>query len=128
MEHINNIKDGGNMKKVKFFACSTCENVLFGSGKAEVTCCGRKLVALVVEKENTNHFMKVEEIEDDYFVTIEHEMTKSHYISFVAFMGYDRVLLVKMYPEQNAELRFPKMPGNKLFAYCNVHGLWEMSI
>jgi desulfoferrodoxin (superoxide reductase-like protein) len=55
-------------------------------------------------------------------------MTKKHYISFVSFVGYDRVLLVKLYPEQNAELRFPKMHGNKLIAYCNEHGLWEKKI
>ena len=72
--------------------------------------------------------MTVEEIEDDYYVTIDHEMIRTHYISFVAFIGYDRVLLVKLYPEQNAELRFPKMYGNKLFAYCTEHGLWEKKI
>ena len=120
-----NDKDGGNMKKVKFYVCPTCGNILFGIGEADISCCGRKLVALAVETENTHHSINVEEIEYDYYVTIEHEMTKSHYISFVAYVGYDRILFVKMYPEQNAELRFPKMPGSKLFAYCNEHGLWE---
>jgi desulfoferrodoxin (superoxide reductase-like protein) len=69
--------------------------------------------------------MRVEEIEDDYFVTINHEMSRTHYISFVAYIGYDRVLLVKLYPEQSAELRFPIMQGKKLYAYCSQHGLWE---
>jgi desulfoferrodoxin (superoxide reductase-like protein) len=83
---------------------------------------------LTAKAEKENHSMTVEEIEDDYYITINHEMTKAHYISFVAFIGYDRVLLVKLFPEQNAELRFPKMHGNKLFAYCNEHGLWESRI
>ena len=123
-----NEKDGGNMRKLRFYVCPTCENVLFSTGEADISCCGRKLSMLAVEAASESHSMNVEEVESDYYITIDHEMTKSHYISFVAFVGYDRVLLVKLYPEQNAELRFPKMHGNKLFAYCNKHGLWEKKI
>jgi len=79
----------------------------------------------VINKDILDHSMTVEEVETDYFITIDHEMTKAHYISFVAFIGYDRVLLVKLFPEQNAELRIPMMPGNRLYAHCNKHGLWE---
>ena len=120
-----NEKNGGNMNRVKFYICPTCGNVLFSSGEADISCCGRKLAALSVNAEPENHAMQIQEIEDDYYITIEHEMSKAHYISFVAFIGYDRVLLVKLYPEQNAELRIPKMPGKKLYVYCNTHGLWE---
>jgi len=35
-----NDKDGGNMKKLKFYVCNTCENVLFSTGKADISCCG----------------------------------------------------------------------------------------
>ncbi len=63
--------------------------------------------------------------EYDYYVTIDHEMTKEHYISFVAYVGWDRVLLVKLYPEWKAEARFPRMQGRRILAYCNKHGLWE---
>ena len=121
-------KDGGNMNKVKFYVCPTCGNVMFGTSEADISCCGRKLPALGAATDKENHEMHVEEIEDDYFITIDHEMSKTHYISFVAHIGYDRVLLIKLYPEQNAELRFPKMHGKKLFAYCNQHGLWEKRI
>jgi len=123
-----NDKDGGNMRKIKFYACSICGNVSFSIGEAEISCCGRKLAALTVGAESESHSMLVEEIEYDYFVTIDHEMTKEHYISFVAFAGYDRVLLIKLYPEWNAELRFPQMSGDKLYAYCVKHGLWEQKI
>jgi transcriptional regulator with XRE-family HTH domain len=123
-----NDKDGGNMKKAKFYVCPACSNVLFGTGEAEISCCGRKLAALVLSADNSTHSMTIEEIEYDYFVTIDHDMTKAHYISFVAYVGYDRILLVKLYPEQNAEVRFPQMRGGKLFAYCNEHGLLEKTI
>ena len=53
--------------------------------------------------------MQVEEIEDDYFLTFEHEMTKEHHLSFVAYVMYDRVTLIRLYPEQDACVRLPKM-------------------
>jgi transcriptional regulator with XRE-family HTH domain len=123
-----NDKDGGNMKKVKFYVCPTCGNVLFSTGEADISCCGRKLAALTVGAEAESPEMTVEEIEYDYFVTIDHEMAKAHYISFAAYICYDRVLLIKSYPEQNAEFRFPQMHGEKLYIHCNQHGLFEKRI
>lgn len=123
-----NDRDGGNMNRVKFYVCSTCGNVLFGTGDAEISCCGRKLAPLTALAKTHDHPMHIQEIEDDYYITMDHEMTKSHYISFVANVAYDRVLLIKLYPEQNAELRFPKTHGKKLYAYCSQHGLWEKDI
>jgi len=123
-----NDNDGGNMKKIKFYVCPTCGNAMFSTGEADMSCCGRKLTALTAEADNENHIMRVEEIEDDYFITVDHEMSRAHYISFIAFIGYDRVLFIKLYPEQNAEARFPKMHGSKLAAYCSKHGLWERRI
>jgi transcriptional regulator with XRE-family HTH domain len=124
----NEYNYGGNMKKIKFYVCPTCGNVLFSINETDMSCCGRKLAALAAEAASETHEMRTLKIENDYYITIDHEMRKTHYISFVAFIGYDRVLLVKLYPEQNAELRIPQMPGNKLYAYCNVHGLWEKRI
>lgn len=36
----------------------------------------------------------------------------------------DRVLFVKLYPEQSNEVRFPKMYGGKIYFSYNQHGLW----
>lgn len=119
-----NDADGGNMKKIKFYVCSNCGNVVSNTGKAEISCCGRKLEPLIAKPEDDVHKIKIDEIEEDYYITIQHEMSKSHYISFVAYIVYDRVLFVKLYPEQSAELRFPKMYGGKLYFYCSQHGLW----
>jgi len=119
---------GGSMKKTKFYVCSTCGNVMFSSSESDISCCGRKISALATEKNKEHHAMSIEKIENDYYITIDHEMSKTHYISFVAFVGYDRALLVKLYPEQNAELRIPQMPGNQIYACCNKHGLWEHRI
>ncbi|WP_053956407.1 helix-turn-helix domain-containing protein [Inediibacterium massiliense] len=119
-----NDANGGNMKKIKFYVCPSCGNVINSTGEAEVSCCGRKLNSLVAKIQDKDHDITFTEIEDDYYITIEHEMSKTHYISFIAYVGYDRVLLVKLYPEQNAEVRIPKMHRGKLYAYCSQHGLW----
>jgi len=116
------------MKKIRFYMCPDCGNVLFCTGEADISCCGSKLTPLSIGKESAGHLMCVEEIENDYFVTIDHEMTKAHYISFVALVGYDSVLLIKLYPEWNAEIRLPQVRGDKLYAYCVEHGLWEQKI
>lgn len=53
-------------------------------------------------------------------------MTKAHFISFIAYVSYDRVLLVKLYPEQNAEVRLSKMSKGSIYAYCTQHGLMKL--
>ncbi|WP_105614667.1 helix-turn-helix domain-containing protein [Vallitalea okinawensis] len=121
-----NHADGGNMKRIKFYVCRNCGNILNSTGQAQVSCCGRKLEPLHAKEANDVHKIKIDEVEneDDCYITIPHEMTKSHYISFVAYVTYDRLLLVKLYPEQGAELRFPKMDHGKVYFYCSQHGLW----
>lgn len=118
-----NDRDRGNMKKVKFYVCPDCGNVLFCTGENEISCCGRKLTALISQSEDSQHEIRIEEIENDFYVTLQHEMSKEHYITFMAYVACDRVLLLKLYPEQSAEVRFPKMHGGEFYVCCNKHGL-----
>lgn len=116
-------KDGGNMKKIKFYVCPDCGNVIFCTGGNEISCCGRKITPLTLQKEDSQHTIRIEEIENDFYVTFQHEMSKQHYITFVAYITWDRVLLIKLYPEQPAEVRFPQMHGGEFYICCNKHGL-----
>lgn len=118
-----NDKDRGNMKKIKFYTCPDCGNVLFSTSQTESSCCGRKLTALEPQPEDLQHTINIEEVEHDYYITLQHEMSKEHYITFVACVSFDRVLLIKLYPEQAAEVRFPKMYGGELYLCCSRHGL-----
>lgn len=119
-----NSVDGGNMKKIKFYICPTCGNIITSTGEAEISCCGRKLTALIGKPSDEKHHLKVDTVENDYYITFSHEMTKAHYLTFVAYVSYDRILFVKLYPEQGSEVRFPKLYGGKLYFGCNQHGLW----
>lgn len=95
-----------------------------GTGEYQVFCCGKRLEHLKAEQADLKHTVKVSEIENDFYIEFEHEMTKEHYIGFVSYVTADRVLTVMLYPESDATVRFPKMYGGK-FYYCNKHGLFE---
>ena len=122
---IKNDEEVGNMKRNKFYACKNCGRVICGTGEYEVICCGNKLSPLEPSEADEGHLLKVTEIENDYFVEIDHDMTKEHFISFIAYVSMDRMMLIRLYPEQNCEICFPKMFGGKFFCYCNKHGLFE---
>ena len=88
-------------------------------------CCGRKLLPLKAKESDEAHKINIEKIEDDFYITFSHPMTKEHYISFISYVRCDKVFTVKLYPEQSGELRFPQMYGGKMYYYCNKHGLFE---
>ncbi len=125
---MKQIPDGGNMKRIKFFVCSECGSMVTSTGSAEIHCCGRRLEPLKAMLEDEAHAANTVQVEDEYYVTFGHDMTKGHYLSFAAYVTFDRVLVMKLYPEQNAEVRFPIMHQGKLYTYCNIHGLMERKL
>ncbi|MBN2898246.1 MAG: helix-turn-helix domain-containing protein [Clostridia bacterium] len=114
----------GNMKKTSFYVCKSCGNILLSSSAMTPSCCGRKLSPLEAQSAEENHGVRVEEIENDYFLSFDHPMSKGHYISFVSYVTPSSVLLMKLYPEQSPSLRFPRIFGGKLYYYCTEHGLF----
>lgn len=117
-------KDGGNMKKLQFYRCSQCGNLIHSTTAAEISCCGRSCVPMQPQTPAGAHQLRVQRMEDDYYITFPHEMTKAHYITFVAYLTCDRLLLVRLYPEQDSSLRIPALVGGKLLFCCNTHGLF----
>ena len=127
-ECIQNTNRHGNMNKSRFYVCPVCGNVIFAAGEGAFSCCGVQLPPLEREEDDPEHQITTERIEDDLFVSVSHPMEKTHYISFFAYVSADRVQLVKLYPEQNAEARFPARGRGTLYAYCNHHGLFGKRI
>ena len=124
-EHIINKNIAANLLRGKFYVCPICGNVIHSSGNALVSCCGVTLPALEAEAADENHTVTIEHVEDEYFVTVRHPMTKRHFISFIAFVTDHRVQLVKCYPEGNAETRLQLRGMGDLYYYCNRHGLFK---
>lgn len=119
-----NQPDGGNMKKTKFYLCPHCGNVVTATGEAEVSCCGRKIAPNIPKPSDEAHCLQATEMDGEYYITFPHEMKKEHYLSFIAYVSYDKIHFVKLYPEQGNELRFPRMRGGKFYFGCSQHGLW----
>ena len=123
-----NDTDGGNMKRIKFYICPFCGNTITSTGSGDFSCCGRKLNVLAINETTPAHIPTIEEIENDYYITFSHEMCKQHFISFVAYVMTDRVLLIRLYPEQEAQVRFPKIYRGELYYYCSEHGLMKQKL
>ena len=51
-------------------------------------------------------------------------MKKEHYISFIAGLSTDKIQMIKLYPEGNAEARFKIDGVKKILFYCNRDGLF----
>ena len=118
----------GNMLRTKFYVCPVCGNVIHSTGETVACCCGITLPALEAEEADEEHALTVENVEDEYFVSVRHEMTKEHYISFIAWVTGDRLQLVRLYPEGNAETRLQRRGSGELYFYCNRHGLFKQKI
>lgn len=123
-----NTEESGNMKRTKFYVCPHCGAIMQGTGECSVVCCGKQLEPQSAKPADDSHLVKVSEIENDFYITFEHEMTKEHFIHFVSYVSFDRVLTVKLYPEQDPSVRFPRMHSGKLCFFCTEHGLFEYTV
>ena len=124
-ETVLNRNPSANILRSKFYVCPLCGNILQATGDALISCCGITLPPLEAEEIDDDHAVTVERVEDEHFITVHHHMTKTHFISFVAFVTSDRVQFVKLYPEQNAQTRLQLRGSGFLYIYCNKHGLMK---
>lgn len=110
----------GNMKKIKFYVCPGCGNVITSiSDKAAVSCCGKVLRPLEAEKGEID----IKRIDNEFYVSSQHEMTKNHSISFIAFVSGDTLIIKKQYPEWNVSTHLPYAHGT-VYWHCSKHGLF----
>lgn len=119
----------GNMKRVKFYVCPDCGNLLTATGGGEIHCCGRRLEPCLVRPADEAHVVRIETVEEDWYITFDHPMEKEHFIRFAVCTAPDRMLLVRLYPEQGGEVRIPQLRGgSRLFLGCSRDGLFEAKL
>ena len=100
--------EGGNMKRLQIYVCPDCGNILTSSSGGQLSCCGRKLEPLRAVPADAEHAVTVR---------------------FAACVAPDRLLLVRLYPEQGSEVRLPQLRGGgKLYLCCSRHGLFEVKL
>ena len=125
---IINKNISSNIMRSKFYACPLCGNIVRTTGDVVISCCGIALAPLEAEETDESHEIIIEKVEDEHFISVNHSMTKEHYVSFVAFLTTDRVQFVKLYPESNAETRMQLRGRGYLYIYCNKHGLMKKKL
>lgn len=124
---ICNSNVSANMLRLKLYVCPVCGNVIFGMGESVIHCHGVLLQPEEDEETDEDHKIFVERVEDEYYVRVDHEMTKSHYISFIAAVSSDRIQMVKLYPEGEAAAHFQIKGVKKIYVYCNRSGLFSIT-
>lgn len=96
-----------------------------------IVCCGETMDTLIpntVDAAAEKHIPTYERVEDEIFVKVNHVMEKEHFIEWIALVADNKEYSVKLFPEQNAECRFPYIPNSTIYAYCNKHALWKMEV
>ena len=126
-EAVVNRNRAGSVPRARFYLCPVCGNLLYSLGQGAFCCCGIDLPPLEPEAPDPAHAPQADRVEDELYVRLAHPMEKEHFLTFLALVGFDRVQLVKLYPEQSPEARFAgARPGDVLYACCNRHGLFRV--
>lgn len=125
---IRNSNLSANMMRSKFYVCPVCGNLIHTMGEAVINCHGVLLAPAEAEEADDNHKISFDLVEDEYYITVDHEMTKTHYISFIAAVSFDGIQIIKLYPEGGAEARVKARGLRKVFFYCNRDGLFSVNV
>ena len=125
---VKNRNKAFDMNKCKFYVCPICGNVIQTTGEAVISCCGITLPPQEAEEMDKDHTISLEVVEDEYYVTVNHPMDKTHFISFLSAVSDQGIQFVKLYPEQEAETRFKINRVDRIYAFCNRHGLFALDL
>ena len=125
---VRNRNRSANMLRSKIYVCPVCGNVILATGEAVVSCCGITLPPQEAEEADAEHPIRMEIMEDEYFVSVQHPMTKEHYLSFLLAISDQGTQFVRLYPEGNAEARFKINAVEAVYSFCNRHGLFRYQL
>ena len=124
---------------MKIYKCPVCGNVIekLYDSSVPVVCCGKpmeELKAGVTDAALEKH-VPVCEVKDGRLTvkvgSVEHPMTKEHYIAFIIAKAGETVMRRELTPEDKPEAEFclNGYHGNvEVYEYCNLHGLWKADL
>lgn len=123
-----NETEGSLLKEIHFYICPSCENLVFTAMEANISCCGRTITENIATQAGDDDRMKIEHVENDWYITSDHPMRKDDYISFSAFFRKGRLEVTTHYPEWNYELRIPRTGGGALYWFSKKKGIKYLSL
>lgn len=126
-EAIPSNNRAGNLRRTNFYVCPVCGNVVASTGTLFLSCCGWQLTPLAAkDAADELHTPVAEPVEDEVYITLPHPMTKAHFITFIACVTSDKLQLTKLYPEQEAAVRFKRSGRGELYFCCSRDGLFRL--
>lgn len=115
-----------------FYRCDICGNIVqvLHSGEGDLVCCGQPMIYLqpqTTADEKKEKHVPIFINENLVQVGTElHPMIKEHHIEFIEAVSPDRknIQIKFLDIEQLPQMNLNQVEYNKLFEYCNLHGLW----
>lgn len=123
---IVNTNRCANLLRSRFYMCPVCGNIIHSTGEAAVSCHGIPLQPYEAREPDACHPVSIEIVEDEYYIRINHPMTKTHYISMVAALSENGLQMIRLYPEGDAGTRLPLRGVRSILFYCNQDGLFSL--
>ena len=118
-----NPPQGGNMKNTVFYICPVCGNLIFSASPAGVQCCGRTLEPQKPRKAEEHQRLHTEPVEDEWYITTDHPMTKTEHIAFAALLSGGSLRVWRQYSEWDFQLRLSRREHGLLVWYSTRDGL-----
>lgn len=112
------------MNILNIYYCPQCRNVGVAYGGPAVECCGSRLETVPVE--TASMLPTITETDGEYMLEYACPMTKDDFIAAVIVERHDRVELIRLFPEQAAEVRVPQIKGAKIHTvFCRQGKVWS---
>ena len=115
-----------------FYKCAKCGNVVTSLNKnSSLKCCDNLMEELKpgsMEAALEKHIPVVRKTDKENNVVVGevfHPMSEEHYIEFIAQEAGNEVIIVKLKPNDEPKASFPYRENTTIYAYCNLHGLWQ---
>ena len=120
----------------KFLECKKCGNIVAAVKESGVSimCCGQKMEQIIPGTVDASHEKHVPEFEvkDNKVIvkvgSVTHPMVEEHYIEWVSIQTKFGNQRKQLKPGEEPVVCFSLCEGDqleKVYAYCNLHGLWE---
>ena len=117
---------------MRIYKCKKCGKVIqvLNDIKTETICCNEEMEELIpntVDASAEKHVPYINVEDDMLYVSIgsvEHPMLENHYIEWIMCEYKDAYVVKKLNPNEKPVAYFNYKEDVKIYAYCNLHGLW----
>lgn len=127
------------MTETKFYRCNHCGNIIemINNTGVPVVCCGEKMQELVANTSDgaKEKHVPVVNIDGENVVVrigeVDHPMIPAHYIQWIYVQTNLGVMRKHLSFEEGPTASFKLSEGETVVAvyeYCNLHGLWKITL